>query len=295
MDEIYKKFLEYNFDNSPEFKEFSEKFQKEENETTEDYRKRFYKSHICREFDVNYRPHQANNQRNRTQRRNNPRNSPPLFEIIDYSIIVLSFMALLISIPGFLAFSFIYYIYRLYFSVGWIRFNTDYLQNVIHNNNFGLLVLSFMSLVTKTKNISIILPIISNQVLYIVSGVNKYWTCSFFEKIISNNSKINNLAEYLEIFNIISSIIGFFVGVNKFFFIFFYLQYLKFRYYASDEIRNKIQNLRIKMEEMKNNSNNPILSSVMGVILKICEFFSKGIIGGSNFVMVSGGVMCNIF
>ena len=295
MDEIYKKFLEYNFDNSPEFQEFSEKFQKEENETIEDYKKRFYKSYICREFDLNYRPKQTNNQRNHNNRRNNSLNIPPFFEIIDFSIIILSFMALIISISGFLTFSFIYYIYRLYFSVGWIKFNSTYLQVVIHNNNFSLLILSFMSLITKTRNIAILLPIIINESLYLISGVNKYWTCLFFEKIISNNSNINDFAEHLEIINIIASIIGFFVNGNKFFFIFFYLQYLKFRYYASDEIRNKMQNLKIQIEEMRNNTNNPLLGSVMGTILKICEFFSNSVVGGSNFVMVNGGIMCNIF
>ena len=108
MEEIYKNYLQYDFDNSEEFKDFKEKFPLEPNETIEDHKKRFYKSHICRDFDVNYRPqasninnNNSNNRRNNThnnQRNNNLSNIPPLFEVIDFGLLGLSLFTLPVSI-----------------------------------------------------------------------------------------------------------------------------------------------------------------------------------------------------
>ena len=47
MEEIYKQYLQYDFNNSDEYKEFKDKFPLDQNETIEDHHKRFYKSHIC--------------------------------------------------------------------------------------------------------------------------------------------------------------------------------------------------------------------------------------------------------
>ena len=66
MEEIYKQYLQYDFNNSDEYKEFKDKFPLDQNETIEDHHKRFYKSHICREFDVNYKPPQSSNTNNQS-------------------------------------------------------------------------------------------------------------------------------------------------------------------------------------------------------------------------------------
>ena len=147
MEEIYNQYLQYDFNNSEEFKDFKEKFPLEPNETIEEHKKRFYKSYICRDFDINYRPPQPrninNNQRNNIPNRvnnnrinNNISHSPPLLEIVDLGMIGLSLITLLFSIKSYLFELIIYFLYRLYFAIGWPRFNLDYLTTIVHNNNF---------------------------------------------------------------------------------------------------------------------------------------------------------------
>ena len=53
MEEKYNQYLQYDFNNSEEYKDFIEKFPLEPNESIEEHHKRFYKSHICRDFDSN--------------------------------------------------------------------------------------------------------------------------------------------------------------------------------------------------------------------------------------------------
>ena len=110
MEEIYKQFLQYDFNNSDQYKEFKDKFPLEHNETIEDHHKRFYKSHICREFDINYKPPQSSNTNNHNsnarnsnaQRNHSPTtNKPPLLEIIDFGILGLSFLTLPLSLSNY--------------------------------------------------------------------------------------------------------------------------------------------------------------------------------------------------
>lgn len=307
MEEIYNQYLQYDFNNSEEFKDFKEKFPLEPNETIEDHKKRFYKSHICRDFDINYRPPQRrnlnNNQNNNIPNRinnnrinnNNISHSPPLLEIVDLGMIGLSLITLLLSIKYYLFELIIYFLYRLYFAIGWPRFNLDYLTTLVHNNNFNFLVLSLVSWITQIKNILIVLPMTIYTSLYLIRGINKYFKHFILEKIISYDSNINSFIFYFEICNLISPIIGFILGTNRFYFILVYLQYIKFRYYASNEIREKINEIRVKLEIIRTNSNNPILRGLANIIQKIGTALSNGFVGG-NVVMVNGGVMaCNIF
>ena len=179
MEEIYNQYLQYDFQNSEEFKDFKEKFPLEPNETIEDHQKRFYKSYICHDFDINYRPPQPrninNNQRrnnsnranNISQRNSNNRpHSPPLLEIIDYGNIGFSLMTLLMSKKFYLFELIIYFMYRLYFATGWPRFNLEYLKTIVHNNNFNYFILSLVLWITQTYNILVILPMTINTSLY---------------------------------------------------------------------------------------------------------------------------------
>jgi hypothetical protein len=308
MEEIYNQYLQYDFQNSEEYIDFKEKFPLEPNETIEEHQKRFYKSHICHEFDMNYRPPQSrninNNQRSNNEHRpniNNQRNnnnrshSPPLLEIIDYGYLGLSLITLLISKQFYTLEIMIYFMYRMYFATGWPRFNIDYLKTIVHNNNFNFFILSLVLWITQTNNILIILPMTINTSLYLLKGLNKYSKHYILEKIISFHRYINTFVIYFEIFNIISPIIGIFLGLNKFYFILVYLQYIKFRYYASSEIRDKINEIRVKLEIMRTNSNNPIIRGFASFIQKIGNAVSSGFVGG-NVVMINGGIMaCNIF
>ena len=308
MEEIYNQYLQYDFNNSEEFKDFKEKFPLEPNESIEDHKKRFYKSYICRDFDINYRPPQSNNINNNRNNNfsnrvnnNNLRNnniishSPPLLEIIDFGILGLSLITLILSQSYYLFELIIYFLYRLFFSTVSPRFNLEYLKTIIHHNNFNYFVLSLVLWITQTYNILIILPMTIFTSLYLIRGFNKYLKYHLFDKILIYNSNINNFIFYFEIFNLISPIIGFFLGLNRFYFIFVYLQYIKFRYYASNEIREKISGIRVKLEIIRSNSNNPFIKGLISFIQKMGNAISNGFVGG-NVMMVNGGVIaCNIF
>jgi hypothetical protein len=306
MEEIYNQYLQYDFNNSEEFKDFKEKFPLEPNETIEEHKKRFYKSYICRDFDINYRPPQPrninNNQRNNIPNRvnnnrinNNISHSPPLLEIVDLGMIGLSLITLLFSIKSYLFELIIYFLYRLFFSTVSPRFNLEYLKTIIHHNNFNYFVLSLVLWITQTYNILIIMPMTIFTSLYLIRGFNKYLKYHLFDKILIYNSNINNFIFYFEIFNLISPIIGFFLGLNRFYFIFVYLQYIKFRYYASNEIREKISGIRVKLEIIRSNSNNPFIKGLISFIQKMGNAISNGFVGG-NVMMVNGGfIACNIF
>jgi hypothetical protein len=306
MEEKYNQYLQYDFNNSEEYKDFIEKFPLEPNESIEEHHKRFYKSHICRDFDSNYiPPPQSSNMHNNFQRNNNNSNRvnhyqnnnniPPLLEIIDFGLIGLSLMTLLLSINYYLFEVMIYFIYRLYISTGLPRFNLDYLKIIIHQNNFSYFILSLVLWITKTYNLLILSPLTAYISLYLIRGLNKYLKNFIFDAIISYNRQINDWILYFEIFNLISPIIGLFLGYNKFYFIFVYLQYIKFRYYASSEFKEKINAIRVQLEIIRSNSNNPLLRGLASLVQKIGNAVSNGFVGG-NVVMVNGGIMaCNIF
>ena len=123
-----------------------------------------------------------------------------------------------------------YFIYRVLISTGVPRFNLDYLKVIIHNNNFNLFIFSFMLWITRTKNIFVFCPVLIHTALYFIKSINKYVRNNYLDPIVNLSTKIKDFYQYFEIFNLFSTIIGIFFGLNKFYFIFIYLQYIKFRY-----------------------------------------------------------------
>lgn len=293
MEEKYKAFLQYNFDTSEEYKDFKEKFPIQPHETVELHKKRFYKSHICRDFDVNYIP--PPNPRNTNNNNNNNNfnipnvnnnviysNKPPLFEIIDFGLIGLSLITFNFFEKYYNLILLIYFCYRLFLVTGFPRFNLEFLKIIVHNNNFSYLVLTLVLLVTRTKNYIIGLPITIYNGLYLIKGINKYYKLILFDKIIRYESGIFDLTLYLEILNVISCVIGLITRMNKFYFIFVYIQYLKFRYYANERLRENLSNLRTQIDNLRDY---PFIRGI-----------SNFIRGASENVSFNGGVVfCNIF
>ena len=293
MREKYNQYLNYDFNNSEQYKDFNDKFPKEMNESLENYKKRFYKSYICHDFDINYSP--PAEQPNINRRRNRINNSPPLLEIIDFGTIGLSMLTLPFSYKYYSLIMLLYFLYRVILATGAPKFNLEYLKLIIHNNNFNLFILNFVLWITSTKNIFILIPILVHTGLYLIKGLNKYTQKNYLDPIINISTKIKDVNQYLEIFNIFLTLIGAFMGYNRFYFLFIYIQYIKFRYHASADIREKINNIRVQLEIARTSSNIPFIRKLAEIAQKIGNAFSNGFFGG-NFVMVNGGVMaCNIF
>ena len=293
MRDKYNEFLNYDFNNSEEYKDFNDKFPRENNESLENYKKRFYKSYICHDFDINYSPPPPNS--NINENRNRINNNPPMLEIIDLGIIGLSMITLPFSLKYYSLIKMIYFLYRALLATGIPKFNLEYLKLIIHNNNFNLFILNFISWITNTKNFFIFIPIFAHNAIYFIKGLNKYTQKNYLDPIVNMSRQIKDAYQYLEIINIFFVLIGIIAGLNRFYFIFIYIQYIKFRYYASADIREKINNIRVQLEIERTNSNNPFLRKMAEIIQKIGNAFANGFFGG-NVVMFNGGFMaCNIF
>ena len=235
MRDKYNEYLNYDFDNSDQYKDFIDKFPKEMSESNEDYKKRFYKSYICHDFDINYSPPPESQNFNRRHNRINT--SPPALEIIDFSTISLSMLTIPFSYYYYSLLMMIYFLYRVILATGMPKFNLEYLKLIIHNNNFNLFIMNFVLWITSTKNIFVFIPILCHNCLYLIKGLNKYTQKNYLDPIVNSSTKIKDIYQYLEIFNIFAVLIGIFMGYNRFYFLFVYIQFIKFRYYASADIR----------------------------------------------------------
>ena len=294
MRDKYNEYLNYDFDNSDQYKDFIDKFPKEMSESNEDYKKRFYKSYICHDFDINYSP--PPEPQNFNRRHNRINTSPPALEIIDFSTISLSMLTIPFSYYYYSLLMVLYFLYRVILATGMPKFNLEYLKLIIHNNNFNLFIMNFVLWITSTKNIFVFIPILCHNCLYLIKGLNKYTEKNYLDPIVNSSTKIKDIYQYLEIFNIIAVLIGIFMGYNRFYFLFVYIQFIKFRYYASADIREKINNIRVQLEIARTSSNIHFIRTIAEIAQKIGNAFANGFSGG-NFVMINGGgvMACNIF
>lgn len=307
MEQIYQEYLSYNFDSSEEYKDFKEKFPLQSNETLEEHRKKFYKSYINHDFDLNFKPtenhnhnfnNNQNNNHNNTQSHRNNHSLPPTLECIDYSLIFFSVLTSILKVKNGLYILMIYFLYRIYFAAGFIRFNFEYLKNIIHNNNFGFLVLCLVMRLTKTYRLLIILPMLIHLIVYLINEVNKYFSNEILQKFIRKQKIFIEFALYLEITNSVLNFFRLILLKKGFFFFLLYIQYLKFRFYASQEIGNLMTRMGNIIEDLKRSNNSFVsgaatfLQKVIQIIGKVGPFFG----GGMNVAYVNGGVMfCNIF
>ncbi len=321
MEEIYKEYSNYDFSTSEQYKDFKEKFPPEPNESQDNHKKRFYKSYINHDFDVNYKPKNNNTSTRASQNTNNSNNNnntnrvnsqrpisqikiPPILELIDYLLILLViFPFIIFKLKYCVRLSFLYFIYRLYFAAGLPHFNLNYLTIIIHNTNFHYLVLCFVMWIMKKYRILIIMPIIIYISIYLIKGLNKYYPNKYFNIVINNDKSLNIFILVLEIFNSFFNILKYVLGYEKHFFksivfIAAYIQYLKFRYYGSEDMRNVMNKIWDYIERVKNDNNrNDFLRKVADIILKVCHFINGiGANGNFNFAFVNGSIMfCNIF
>ena len=124
---------------------------------------------------------------------------------------------------------------------------------------------------------------------------HKYTQKNYLDPIVNMSRQIKDFYQYFEIINILFVLLGIVIGLNRFYFIFIYIQYIKFRYYASSDIREKINNMRVQLEVLRTTSDNRYIRKFAEIIQKIGNAFANGFFGG-NVVMFNGGFMaCNIF
>ena len=272
MDNKYMEFIRYDWNNSVEWKNYLENiFPSPPQNRILHYKKKFYKLKIDPDFDINYIPGQNNNnenqnnnqrnnqnQNNENEMRNGNRNNNNNFNIdVDIMFIVID---IIISITSFLAF-FIHLktsinmligclIYKLIKKEGKPKFEQQYLINIINNENFSYLILILLLFIDNSKNYFIVIPIIVYNLIDIINNINLIYKNNIFSKILAKKQFILKYSNILEI-NIISPIYGFFMNKNSFYFIFLYIQYLKFRVYVNQNITNCLVQINNYLNNLK--------------------------------------------
>ena len=314
MDNKYMEFIRYDWNNSVEWKNYLENiFPSPPQNRILHYKKKFYKLKIDPDFDINYIPGQNNNnenqnnnqrnnqnQNNENEMRNGNRNNNNNFNIdVDIMFIVID---IIISITSFLAF-FIHLktsinmligclIYKLIKKEGKPKFEQQYLINIINNENFSYLILILLLFIDNSKNYFIAIPTIVYILIDIINNINLIYKNNIFSKILAKKQFILKYSNILEI-NIISPIYGFFMNKNSFYFIFLYIQYLKFRVYVNQNITNCLVQINNYLNNLKSSQNTP---KILKNIVQFTQNLGNTIFNLPNNIAANTNIaICNIF
>ena len=314
MDNKYMEFIRYDWNNSVEWKNYLENiFPSPPQNRILHYKKKFYKLKIDPDFDINYIPGQNNNnenqnnnqrnnqnQNNENEMRNGNRNNNNNFNIdVDIMFIVID---IIISITSFLAF-FIHLktsinmligclIYKLIKKEGKPKFEQQYLINIINNENFSYLILILLLFIDNSKNYFIVIPIIVYNLIDIINNINLIYKNNIFSKILAKKQFILKYSNILEI-NIISPIYGFFMNKNSFYFIFLYIQYLKFRVYVNQNITNCLVQINNYLNNLKSSQNAP---KILKNIVQFTQNLGNTIFNLPNNIAANTNIaICSIF
>ena len=314
MDNKYMEFIRYDWNNSVEWKNYLENiFPSPPQNRILHYKKKFYKLKIDPDFDINYIPGQNNNnenqnnnqrnnqnQNNENEMRNGNRNNNNNFNIdVDIMFIVID---IIISITSFLAF-FIHLktsinmligclIYKLIKKEGKPKFEQQYLINIINNENFSYLILILLLFIDNSKNYFIAIPIIVYILIDIINNINLIYKNNIFSKILAKKQFILKYSNILEI-NIISPIYGFFMNKNSFYFIFLYIQYLKFRVYVNQNITNCLVQINNYLNNLKSSQNTP---KILKNIVQFTQNLGNTIFNLPNNIAANTNIaICSIF
>jgi hypothetical protein len=307
-------FIRYDWNNSVEWKNYLENiFPSPPQNRILHYKKKFYKLKIDPDFDINYIPGQNNNnenqnnnqrnnqnQNNENEMRNGNRNNNNNFNIdVDIMFIVID---MIISITSFLAF-FIHLktsinmligclIYKLIKKEGKPKFEQQYLINIINNENFSYLILILLLFIDNSKNYFIAIPTIVYILIDIINNINLIYKNNIFSKILAKKQFILKYSNILEI-NIISPIYGFFMNKNSFYFIFLYIQYLKFRVYVNQNITNCLVQINNYLNNLKSSQNTP---KILKNIVQFTQNLGNTIFNLPNNIAANTNIaICSIF
>ena len=129
MEEKYRQYLQYDWNNSEEWKlYFNNIFPVPPSSRVDYYKKKFYKLKVDPDFDINYSPNVNYNQTV----------NPLIYGELGYlSLIVLT---MIFSTYNSLKISFPYLIYRIYKDIGSVQFTVPFLQNLLTNEYFHTFV-----------------------------------------------------------------------------------------------------------------------------------------------------------
>ena len=316
MEEKYKKFKEFDWVNSKDWQSYYRNlYPTPPPSKIERYKKKFYKLKIDNDFDIDYNPPEQNTNTNTNSNTNtnysnyntqynfqsfqgNPINSILLLNI--ETLILFFFTFSLIFNYHSLKLCCIAFLIRTFRQCGMPQFNIHYLQVLIGNDAFHILMYSlvlfidrfnyfiiFPSALTSVINICENLKILNNQFL---TQFNKY-----FDIVISKKTELIQDRAHAEVAIGFLLIPGIFLKLNSFLLPIIYWQFMKVKYTLNPQIRYSFSILNQYTNQFKNSSNCPsLVKFVIEKIQWLLEYMGKIETPPSGQQQQSGS-KCSIF
>ena len=296
----YQNFLNYNWNESAEWKHyFNNLFPVPDNSRIEYYKRKFYKLKIDPDFDTHYNypsSNQTNNQNSHRQPRQNVINNNSSSTIIlaaelvymlliTYLLIYFPFNGLVLLLP--------FLMYKIYYANGGFRLTSQHFQNLILHDYFTVFIFTFIFIAQGIDQSHLLLPLLPFFLYEASENLSKIYPLNENFKLIVINKKNFRIAQCIfELINIIISIIGIFSGHNRMFIVFLLFQYLKYKYCASQEMKKTFNLIHLLAEWLVANQSTPtLLKNIVKGIESCVRFFGSN--GGGNIQI--GVTACNIF
>ncbi|MCQ2820116.1 MAG: PER33/POM33 family protein, partial [archaeon] len=191
-----------------------------------------------------------------------------------------------------------YFCYKLIVEKGFPRLDVEWITHSIEDENLHSLIFSVILLILSEHFFFFYIP---NLILFIIEvdlillRVYPHLNQNKFLKYIKDKKKpLMSLRAIYEIFYFLYLIPGFFLGTNGIFIIIVYIQFLKFKYYASKYTKEFFTNINEWMNALKNDSNSPLLLKDVLQFIQNASSYLLNCTNNFNAENVSIAV-CNIF
>jgi len=317
MEAKYKKFLEFDWINSKEWHFYIENdvYPPPPLKKIEYFKRKFYKSKVDPDFDVNYQSpsdnntsnsnntNQSTNNSNYNSRNQNPYTNPPpgvnsnLFSILQKAEIFLWGLFSISFVIGFspLKISALALLSRVIRRVGMPKFNIEFAQHLFLDEHFQILLYNLLFMIDRL-NIFVMIPLFITCLMN-VSEYFKLNGITIFSKqtdlIYNRRVEIANLRSNVEVGIGFLLVIGILLGLNSILLPIFYWQFLRFKYIVNEDTKITFGKLNNKINNFKNNQSTP--SFLRYIIDKIQSFASY--LGRTEPTpgQSAGGQNCTIF
>lgn len=286
MQEIYNKFLKYDFQNDLNWKTYLNNIHPIPNYNQLAYlKKKYYKKEVDDNFDVNYVPSSynttsnqdtSNNKYNQSSYNNNnehssdniqnqPRNNLKIYvvETIIHAYYILSCFNIF-SNSNPLIFS-VYALILRTIRLNWpVKFNKQYLISLMSQDCFGYLIYSLIMYMSCNKVYVYLIPSLITSCIYILGFHRRnvsYFpnlVTTYFNKFRKYQDYMISIRSYFEILILPISIVGILIGFNSFFLPIMYYQFIKMRINIDIKLKNvlnKIQKILISKQNETINVN----------------------------------------
>jgi hypothetical protein len=317
MEEKYKKFQEFNWTNSKEWQNYLQYdlYPTPPLNKIEFFKKKFYRSKIDPDFDINYSPDITSNQNTNSQysnrqnntntnyRQQNPYMNPPTglsqnlnkilqkLEILFWVFFLISCLMTYFS----LKLSAVALFIRTFRRVGMPKFNMEYAQHVFLDEHFQILLYNLLFMVD-SFNLFVLIPILITCFMHFAEFMklnNLQVLKNYYEQFYNKRVEVATIRSNLEIAIGFLLIFGIFLGLNNFLTPIFYWQFLRFKYVVNQDTKNSFSSINSYIERFKNRNNTPGFLKI--IIEKVQQFTSYMGRTETTENQGAGAQNCNIF